>query len=81
MNFLSAHGSLMAAVSLTDATSTETSNSTTVTYFFHFGGVLGGGHSGKKAKILCRHQKYIFFAILDNSKNILEKRFFDQTSS
>jgi hypothetical protein len=39
------------------------------------------GHSGKKAKILCRHQKYIFFAILDNSKNILEKRFFDQTSS
>ncbi len=39
------------------------------------GGGGGGGHSGKKAKILCRHQKNIFFAILDNSKNILEKKF------
>ena len=36
----------------------------------------GGGHSGKKAKILCHHQKNNLFAILDNSKNILEKRFF-----
>jgi hypothetical protein len=35
----------------------------------------------KKRKNLCRHKKNIFFAILDNSKNILEKCFFDQTSS
>jgi hypothetical protein len=42
---------------------------------------LGGGHSGKKAKFLCRHPKNIFIAILDNSKNILENRFFDLTLS
>jgi hypothetical protein len=61
MNFLSAHGSLMAAVSLTDATSTETSNSTTVTYFFHFGGVLGGGAQWEKSKNFVPSPKiYIF---------------------
>jgi hypothetical protein len=41
----------------------------------------GGGHSGKKAKFLCCHKTNIFFAILDNSKNILENKFFDLTSS
>jgi hypothetical protein len=41
-----------------------------------FNKIFMGGHSGKKAKILCRHQKNIFFAILDNSKNILEKNIF-----
>jgi hypothetical protein len=30
---------------------------------------------------LCRQQKNNFFAILDNSKNILGNKFFDQTSS
>jgi hypothetical protein len=37
----------------------------------------------KKKKFVPSQKKYIFchFAILDNSKNILEKCFFDQTSS
>ena len=35
-----------------------------------------GGHSGKKVKILCHHEKSIFFGISDNSKNFLVKKIF-----
>jgi hypothetical protein len=41
----------------------------------------GGGAQWEKSKIFVPSPKNILFAILDNSKNILENRFFDLTSS
>jgi hypothetical protein len=41
----------------------------------------GGGHSGRNETFLCIFEKNIFLDILDDSKNILENWFFDQTSS
>jgi hypothetical protein len=38
-------------------------------------------HSGRNETFLCIFEKNIFLDILDDSKNILENRFFDQTSS
>ena len=40
-----------------------------------------GGHSGRNETFLCIFEKNIFLDILDDSKNILKNRFFDQTSS
>ncbi len=40
-----------------------------------------GGHSGRNETYLCIFEKNIFLDILDDSKNILENKFFDQTSS
>ncbi len=38
-------------------------------------------HSGRNNTFLCIFEKNIFLDILDDSKNILENGFFDQTSS
>jgi hypothetical protein len=44
-------------------------------------GIGEGGHSGRNETFLCIFEKKIFLDILDDSKNILENSFFDQTSS
>jgi hypothetical protein len=41
----------------------------------------GGGHSGRYETFLCTYEKNIFLALSDDSKNILENIFFNQTSS
>jgi hypothetical protein len=38
-------------------------------------------HSGRYETFLCNYEKNIFLALSDDSKNILENRFFNQTSS
>jgi hypothetical protein len=43
--------------------------------------IVGGGHSGRYETFLCNYEKNIFLALSDDSKNILENRFFNQTSS
>jgi hypothetical protein len=40
-----------------------------------------GSGSGRNETFFCISEQNIFLDILDDSKNILENRFFDQTSS
>jgi hypothetical protein len=42
--------------------------------------ILPPPHSGRNEAFLCIFEKNIFLDILDESKNILENRIFDQTS-